>query len=481
MSALENCRPEKVFHFFGQICSVPHGSGNTKAISDLCARFAADRGLEHYQDGVNNVIIIKEASSGYENEPAVILQGHMDMVCVKTADRDIDFTTDPISVFVDGDWVRADRTSLGGDNGIAVAMIMAILDDDALPHPRIEAVFTVDEEVGMDGAAALDVTPLKGRRLINLDSEEFGEFTVGCAGGLRADCTVPVRREKCALPHAVITIDGLRGGHSGMEIDKGRASANALMGRVLNALYKTAPFRLVSASGGRLDNVICSAATAEIAADSGCLDALKAEAARIDAALKHEYASSDEGVTVSFAPAEGGGDAVCAEDTGKVIYALFCSPQGVQEMSMAIPGLVQTSLNMGVMKLESDALRCSFSVRSSFGTQKEMLFDRLTAVYAAVGGTVTSRSEYPAWEYAVDSPLRDTMVKVFTDMFGHEPKIVATHGGLECGLFAEKLPGLDCVALGPDLKAVHSVDERLSISSTEKIFELVKAVLAAKN
>ncbi len=481
MGVLSNCEPKKVLEFFEMLCSVPHGSGNTKQISDLCVKFAKDRGLEYHQDALNNVIIIKEASAGYENEPALILQGHMDMVCEKVEGSTHDFMKDGLKLIVDGDWLHADGTTLGGDDCIALAMAMAALDDDTLSHPRLEAVFTVDEEVGMEGAFGIDCSPLKAKAMLNLDSEEEGVLTVGCAGGMRADCVIPVKRENITLSTAKITISGLIGGHSGAEIDKGRANSNILMGRVLHALEKAAPVRLVELYGGRADNVITNRTDAVIAFDSKDLAALSDAAAKMAASFKKEYNPADPDIAVSFEPdGEKELDAVSLDDTKRIICALMCTPQGVQEMSQKLKGLVQTSLNMGVLKLEKDRLTAGYSVRSSIGTQKEMLGERLSLLYGALGGGVSFRGAYPAWEYADNSPLRDKVAAIFEEQYGRKPEVVMTHGGLECGLFGEKIPGLDTVALGPDLIDIHSPKEKLNLPSLERTWNLVRAIIERK-
>ena len=481
MGILENCRPKRVFHYFEEICGIPHGSGDTQAISDYLVDFAKEHNLDYVQDPLGNVLIRKAGTKGYENSPGVILQGHMDMVCEKVEGSKHDFTKDGLKLIVDGDWLHADGTTLGGDDCIALAMAMAALDDDTLGHPRLEAVFTVDEEVGMEGAFDIDCSPLKAKAMLNLDSEEEGVLTVGCAGGMRADCVIPVKRENVKSASAKITINGLIGGHSGAEIDKGRANSNILMGRVLHVLEKAAPVRLVELYGGRADNVITNRTDAVIAFDAKDAAALSGAAAKMAANFKKEYNPADPDISVSFElSSEKELEAVCLEDTKRIVCALMCTPQGVQEMSQKLKGLVQTSLNMGVLKLEKDRLTAGYSVRSSIGTQKEMLGERLTLLYGALGGSVNFRGAYPAWEYADNSPLRDKVAAIFEEQYGRKPEVVMTHGGLECGLFGEKLPGLDTVALGPDLVDIHSPKEKLNLPSLERTWNLVRAVIERK-
>ena len=479
MGILSDLKPKKVFEYFELLSSVPHGSGNTKQISDICVDFARRLGLEYYQDELNNVVIIKPATEGYESSAPIIMQGHLDMVCTKDDDCDIDMAKEPIRLTVDGDWVRAIGTSLGGDNIVAVAMIMAVLDSDDISHPRVEAVFTVDEETGMDGAMGLDVTPLRGKMMLNLDSEEDGVLTCGCAGGARVDCSIPARREEIPADFvcAKIIISGLQGGHSGVDIDKGHASSNQLMGRLLYNLSLATDLRLIELWGGKLDNVIplyTESVIAFPAADLAKIEALEADFAD---KFKFEYSTAEPGMEITFEKCESAAKAVSREDTGTMLFTLLTVPYGVEAMSMDIKGLVQTSLNLGVLKLNEETLNFSFATRSSILSQKEMLVQRVTAILERVGGTATVRSSYPGWAYRKDSLLRDTIAAAYKDQSGKDAVISATHGGLECGMFIEKIPGLDCVSIGPDLREVHSTRERLSISSTARLWELVCEVL----
>ena len=478
MGVLTGLKPEKVFAYFERLCSVPHGSGNTKIISDLCVGFAKELGLKYRQEACNNVIIWKDGSAGYEKAEPIILQGHIDMVCAKTDDCTKDMAKEGLDLRTDGEWVWADKTSLGGDNGIAVAMILAILADDTLPHPPLEAVFTVDEEVGMDGAFALDCSDLKGKKLMNLDSEEEGVFTVSCAGGLRADCTLPGKLEPLGSESCFrVTLSGLQGGHSGGDINKGRGSANALMGRVLySAMEKFPGLRLAAMQGGKFDNVICSRCDAVAAIPAGKAADFELFIREFDAVLKNEYAGCDDGVTLVCAKTDDI-PAVSAETTSVMLHTLLALPQGVEAMNVDFPGLVQTSLNLGVIHLMKDGLHFTYSIRSCIASQKQMLAQRVHAIVEFVGGTVTERSAYPGWQYARESKFRELVLDAYRDITGTEGKIEATHGGLECGLFIEKIPGLDAISLGPELHDVHSVRERLNVPSTERVYELVCEVL----
>ena len=478
MAVLTGLKPEKVFEYFEKLCSVPHGSGNTKQVSDLCVSFAKELGLKYRQEACNNVIIWKDASRGYEKSEPIILQGHIDMVCAKTDDCTKDMAKEGLDLRTDGEWIWADKTSLGGDNGIAVAMILALLADETLEHPPIEAVFTVDEEVGMDGAFALDCSDLKGRKLMNLDSEEEGVFTVSCAGGMRADCTLPGKPEPLSGEACYsVTISGLQGGHSGADINKGRGSANVLMGRVLySAMEKFPGLRLAAIDGGKFDNVICSRseAKAAVSADQGA--AFEQFIREFDATLKNEYAGCDDGVTVECAKSEAS-CAVSAETTSVMLHTLLALPHGVEAMNVDFPGLVQTSLNLGVIHLAEDGLHFTYSIRSCIASQKQMLAQRVHAIVEFAGGTVTERSSYPGWQYARESRFRELVLDAYRDITGADGRIEATHGGLECRLFIEKIPGLDAISLGPELHDVHSVREKLNVPSTERVYELVREVL----
>lgn len=478
MSVISGLEPAKVLEFFELLSSVPHGSGNTKAVSDLCVEFARKRGLRVLQDASNNVVIFKEATAGYESAPTVILQGHLDMVCAKTADNPIDMAKEPITLVVENGFLRADRTSLGGDNIIAVAMTLAVLDSDELAHPAIEAVFTVDEEVGLLGAAALDTSVLSGRILLNIDSEEEGVFTAGCAGGVRANCSIPVGREKSSGRIYTVKIEGLLGGHSGCDIDKGRGNANQLMIRMLFDAEKLCGLRLIGLEGGKFDNVITLASMARVLVPSDRTEEFEKCIKEYDRIYKNEFKATDPKVSVSFAAEDdGSAEALNSADTRRALTALLALPYGIQVMSAEIKGLVQTSLNPGIMKLENNSMDISFSVRSGVGTQKEMLVTRLRAIIENAGGTVSLHGEYPAWEYRNDSAIKELCVKTWEKLFGKKAVVTATHGGLECGLFSDRIDGLDCISFGPNLFDVHSERERLELASAERLWKFLCELL----
>ena len=474
MAVLNHLEPQRVFRFFEELCAIPHGSGNTKAVSDWLVDFAKARGLRYVQDQLNNVVIFRDATPGYESAEPVILQGHMDMVCEKEPGCTKDMAAEGLDLVLEGDTVSARGTTLGGDDGIAVAMAMAILDDDSLSHPAIEAIFTVDEETGMYGAEGLDVSVLKGRRMLNMDSEDEGIFTVSCAGGARADCCLPVTRSAFSAPVLEISVTGLVGGHSGAEIDKGRANSSMLLGRVLCALEEKTDLRVISVCGGLKDNAIPTGAQALISANA---EVTAEVCRRMTQSLREEYRMTDPGVEVTVEPAETAMLPMDAVSTRRAVCLLVCHPNGVQVMSADIPGLVQTSLNMGILTTGETAVHLSSSVRSNVESQKQMLLQRIACLTAELGGETSTRGEYPGWAYLPDSPLRDLMVEVFTDQYGYEPKVEAIHAGLECGLFSAKLPGLDCVSFGPDLKEIHTFREKMSISSVQRVWKMLVELL----
>lgn len=475
MAVLEHLEPKQVMHFFEQMSAIPRGSGNTKAISDWCVAFAKERGLEYHQDEHDNVILVKEATPGYESAVPVIIQGHLDMVCQKDADCDKDMATQGLDLETDGEYVWAKGTTLGSDDGIAVAMALALLDAKDIPHPRLEAVFTADEEIGMVGALAMDVSPLKGGRLINIDADTEGVFTVSCAGGNMTRCRLPLTRAPFAGQGLRITVQGLQGGHSGMEIHKGRGNSNQLLGRVLRAMAAATELRLISAEGGMKDNAIPGEASALVVVSDAA--AAQAAAAEMDAALKNELRVTDPKVEVRTEPFAPEGQPADQTSTRRAMCLLTCAPVGVQAMSADIEGLVQTSLNLGILRTEGDELVASFCIRSSVESQKEMLKDRLACLMEQLGGTAEFSGDYPGWAYDPDSALRKLMVEVFREQYGREPKVEAIHAGVECGLFAGKIPGLDCVSIGPNLLEIHTPRERMSVSSVQRVWAFLLEVL----
>lgn len=472
---LAGLQPANVFYYFEQLCAIPHGSGNTKGISDYLVSFAKENGLRYLQDALNNVILFADATPGYEEHAPVILQGHMDMVCEKDADCPIDMEKEGLDVTHDGTWVYARGTTLGGDDGIAVAYALALLVDKTIPHPALEVVITVDEETGMYGAAGIDLSMLKGRTVINIDSEEEGIFTVSCAGGARGTIRLPADRRTVYGPCVKLTVEGLRGGHSGVEIHKKLANANKVMGMFLERVRALMPLCLTSFSGGSKDNAIPRSCQVTLVAMGIGLERINGIAEELQTQIREQYDEPDAIVRGDDVDALGG-NALSTQTTDKVIQLLNAVPNGVQSWSADIPGLVQTSLNLGVAVLEED-LRLTFAVRSSVNQEKRDLLDKLAELAKEFEGSYSETGDYPAWEYKKDSVLRDTMVRVYRDMFAKEPEVVAIHAGLECGLLSEKLPGLDCVSIGPDMKDIHTSRERLSIASTKRTWDFLLEVL----
>lgn len=481
MGVLTNLEPVSVFKFFEEICGIPHGSGNMGRISDYLVDFARKRNLEVIQDELKNVIIIKEAAPGYEDAEPVIIQGHMDMVAVKKADCDIDFSKDGLDLRVDGDYIYAEGTSLGGDDGIAVAYGLALLDAEDILHPRLEVVITTDEEIGLLGAGGIDLSMLKGRTLINLDSEDEGIFLTSCAGGGRVECRIPVTFENRTGAGYEISLEGLLGGHSGVEINKERGNANVLLGRILTAALKEADVSVVSMGGGIADNVIAKEAKAVVVVEKEDCKAFEECVSNLEKAVQGELSTKDPGVRIRLTTLEEKEyRALSRESMKKAAAGLFLMPGGVQAMSAEIDGLVQTSLNLGILSMDEEAVCLDFSVRSSVKSEKEMLVAKIESLAGLLGGTAEVSGEYPAWEYKKDSRIRGIMVDVYREMYGKEPVIEAIHAGLECGILSVKAPGLDCISLGPDMLDIHSVQEKLSISSTKRVWEFLLEVLKRK-
>lgn len=476
MSDLSALEPRQVFHFFREICAIPHGSGNTKAISDYLVAFAKERSLSCIQDKLNNVLIFAPASQGYEDHAPVIVQGHMDMVCAKDPDSTHDFATDGLELRTDGKFLYANGTTLGGDDGIAVAYALALLDSKDIPHPPLEVVITVDEETGMYGAAGVDLSMLKGRMLLNIDSEEEGIFTVACAGGCRSTLRLPLERRAVYGPCIELRIEGLRGGHSGMEINRNRCNANKAMGELLSRIQEKVRLCLTSLTGGSADNAISFSARAKAVAMSMDLEPINEIVEQFQAEIRREYDEPNAQIIASNVDALGG-NALTAQSTSQVVALLCAAPNGVQAMCAAMPELVQTSLNLGVMAIEGDWLRLTFSVRSSVNEEKQALLEKLRQLAQFHGAQYSQTGDYPAWEYKEDSVLRPVLVEVYREMFRKEPQVVSIHAGLECGLLGEKLPGLDSVSLGPNMYDIHTSREKLDIASAQRIWEFLLAVL----
>lgn len=475
MEILKNIKPEKVFAFFEEISAIPRGSGYNDKIKEYCENFAKQRNLKYESDDAGNVIIYKNASADSKSTEPVIIQGHLDMVWEKDETCNIDFENEGLELCVDGDYVFAKGTTLGGDDGIAVAMCLAILDSDDICHPPLEIVFTADEEIGMFGAAALDFSMLKSKRMLNLDSEAEGTLWVSCAGGVRADITLPIKKVKNGKSSYKITLSGLHGGHSGAEIHKGYANANKVMGTVLENIPEDADIQIVSIDGGTADNAITRESVCVVKTDF--CDFLKI-VEKIYDGIKNDFIPEDENARITAERIEYDGYSMDSDSTKAVIELLNTLPSGIIAMSKEIDGLVETSLNLGILKTENDVVRYSFALRSSIDSEKDKLAARLVEISEKFNSNIELYSSYPAWEYKKESELREMMASIYKDMFGTEMTVTAIHAGLECGLFCGNINGLDCVSFGPDMFDIHTPKERLSISSTERVWNFLLRVLA---
>ena len=472
---LAGLEPQAVFTYFEDICAIPHGSYNTKEISDYLVAFAKTNNLRYIQDSLNNVIIFGDATPGYEDHEPVIIQGHMDMVCVKDPDCPKDMTKEGVDVTHNGEFVYAEGTSLGADDGIAVAYALALLADKNIPHPPLEVVITVDEETGMEGAAGIDLSMLRGRKLMNIDHDEEGSFTVSCAGGVKSTIHLPVQRRAVYGPCVRLTVEGLKGGHSGAEIHKPLANANKVMGEFLGRIQQLMPVFITKLTGGEKDNAIPSFCQVTMVALGMYIERINDVAAQLQQEIRENYDEPDVIIRGDDVDALGG-NALTTEDSAKVIALLNAAPNGIQAWSQDIEGLVQTSLNLGVVRLDEE-LKMTFAVRSSVNREKEDLAKRLDELAAFHGATCTHRGDYPAWEYKKESVLRDTMVAVYEKMYGEKPGVQAIHAGLECGLLSEKIPGLDCISFGPTAWDIHTPRERLNIASTQRLWKFLQEVL----
>lgn len=484
---LDGLKPEKVMHFFYEINQIPRESGNEKAISDYLVQFANSRNLNVYQDSSLNVLITKDASIGYEAVPGVIIQGHMDMVCEKNADTQHDFTKDPIEIIIDGDHLRANGTTLGADNGIAIAMGLAILDDQSLIHPKIELLVTTDEEVGMTGAINFDSSLLTGKYFLNLDSEEEGEFVVSCAGGLKASINLPVQKHTVSMDGLIckeIAIRKLIGGHSGVEIDKCRANAIKLTGRILCKLDKEIDFHLVDIQGGKKDNVIPRETFTTIVLPQNQEATFDAIMDQVSQNIANEYRTSDPDIEIvsETLDVENEIEVISDENLEKALFLLLNLPNGIQTMSYELAGFVESSLNIGKIAIEDDHIVYLFAIRSSVRSIKYHITDQLELFAKYCNAEFIKTAEYPEWPLKKESYLLAQAKKVFSDIHGREPIIKSLHAGVESGVFLEKRPDIEAISVGPDMQAVHSPNEWVSISSIQRtyhfILELLKSIQA---
>ena len=462
---------EKPLRFFEEFSKIPHGSGNTDKIAEYLCEFARKRGLYFRRDEANNVIIKKPATRGFENRPAVIFQGHTDMVAEKKPGTEINMATDGLDLYIDGDFLKARNTTLGGDDGVALAYALALLDSDDIPHPDFEAVFTSDEETGLIGATALDTFDISGRLLINIDSDAEGIFTAGCAGGVRCDISMPVSYENNARPHAYrVRVSGFKGGHSGVEIDKGRYNAIKFFGEILNCIFD---INIASVSAGMADNAIPRDCEALICANESFPKELESYFNK----RKANFSDIEPDIKLEVTETAKPDTALTVDSTEDLISMLILAPTGVIAFSKSLEGLVETSLNLGILRLGEKSADISFSVRSAKGEEKIKVCNSLRELAEKFGASYGERGAYPAWEYREKSHLRDVMVRVYEDMYGKSPEVIIIHAGLECGLFSDKIPDIDCVSIGPDNFDIHTTEERLSLPSFARVWDYLRAVL----
>ena len=476
MAVLEATEPKEVFRFFEELSQIPRGTYHTKEVSDYCVKFAQERNLEVIQDTWNNVIIKKPGSKGYEESEPVIIQGHLDMVCEKTPDSSHDFLTDPLELMIEEGFVTAKDTTLGADDGIAVAFAMAVLDSEVLEHPPIEAVFTVDEEVGMDGAANIDLSVLKGSMLLNLDSEDDDTLIAGCAGGFRFSCEIPVEKKTAQGMGLLVEICGLKGGHSGVEIDRQRGNANKLAGRLINHLGREQSLYLADLNGGARDNVIPSVSKMTVVVEDGEKAIQTVESMK--GVWQQEFGTDEPDLDIRITELGEKEYTVFKEESQKkVIGFLVNCPNGVDEYSRSLKGLVETSDNLGVVETKEKSVRFMVLIRSGVSSKIEELKERLICLADMMGGRWNVDNGYPAWMYKEHSRIRPIAAEAFEEVFGIRPKVTTIHAGLECGLLSGKKPELDCVSFGPHMEDIHSFHERLEIASTQKIWDVLKIIL----
>lgn len=474
------------FDYFKQICAIPRESENEEGMRQFLLSWAKENNFKAVRDKAGNIIIYRDATPGFENVEPVALQGHMDMVCVKKADCVHDFTKDPIEVYQDGDRLRARGTSLGGDNGIAVAMVMALFTDPTAKHGKLEAVFTFSEETGMDGAFALDGSLISSKKLINMDSEEEGIIYIGCAGGIEIRATKKMKFE--ALPSdwepVFIKVDGLLGGHSGGEIHLQRANAISVLARMLFAGESLGyGLRLATINGGTKKNVIPSEAECVVCIPSEHKKEIMHKMLDEFEAIKAEYSIQDPGMNcdhhcshcdASLARPE---KVFTVEETHTVLSALFACPHGVYSNSLAVPGVIETSNNLAIVNLNGDELTVISSIRSLRESAKYLLLNKIQVILESFGFTSNFEFEYPSWTPNPDSELAQICAKAWKEQTGNDAVLTSIHAGLECGVINSKVEGMDSVSIGPDLRDVHSVNESLSVSSTKRLYDFVKKLL----
>lgn len=477
--SVRNLEPKEMWNHFADLNAVPRPSKKEERVIQFMIDFGKSLGLETKTDAIQNVIIKKPASPGMENRKTVILQSHLDMVHQKNADTVFDFDTQGIEMIVEGDWVRANGTTLGADNGIGVATIMAVLASDTIQHPAIEAMFTIDEETGMTGAMQLDGSNFKGEILLNLDTEDDDELSIGCAGGIDTNTKYTYAEEtvEAGSVHLTISIRGLLGGHSGMDIDKGRGNANKLMNRILYHLLSLHQFQLISIDGGSLRNAIPRESTVVIAIAKDDLKAVKTSISEISEILKHEYKTIEQALVIAVEEKGAGGKAVAYEDMIKIVNVLYAVPNGVFRMSPDIEGLVETSSSLARVIVADGNFVTQSLQRSSVESTKADVANAVRTAFETAGVAVVQTGDYPGWQPNPNSEILTLMHQLYVKRFNEEPQIKACHAGLECGILGKHLPGVDMISFGPNIRAAHSPDEKVQISSVQKFWGFFLEVL----
>ena len=473
---IQNRKPASIFRFFEEICAIPHPSYHEEKIADYLCSFAAERGLECYRDSLHNVLIKKPATPDRANDAPLMFQGHTDMVCVKTADCTIDFMKDGLELYIDGDFLRAKGTTLGADDGIAVAIMLALLDGELASHPALECLFTSSEEVGLDGAEGFDYSKISARKMINMDSEDLGVITAGCAGGLRSTLTKACSAVPFAGECLTVTVNGLFGGHSGVDIASGRANANKLMGRLLSKWQKAeGVVHLVSLNGGSKDNAIAAICEAVIATSN--VEATTALLNNTAAEIAAELAKDDKNFSLTVSPTKAPETMFSATDSAQLIAILAVVDNGIKEMNYNIKNLPEWSRNLGVITTEGNEVELTFSSRSAIESRLDASIDELDTLALITGCTAKHYSRYPGWDYAPVSPLRDLYARAYREITGKDATVDVIHAGLECGIIVSKLPELDVISVGPDMRDVHSPDERLNLASVEVFWKTIEKLI----
>jgi len=474
-----NLEPQSLWNNFIALNAIPRASKNEAQVIEFMVAFGKELGLETIKDHIGNVVIKKPATEGMENRETVVLQSHLDMVHQKNSDSDFDFDTQGIEMYIDGDWVKAKGTTLGADNGIGVATIMALLASDDIAHPALEALFTIDEETGMTGAKQLDPSNISGNILLNLDTEEDDELTIGCAGGIDTT-TVYNYKHHPAVKDSVafkVSIKGLLGGHSGMDIHKGRANANKLLTRLLYNGNKVLDLQLASLEGGSLRNAIPREASAVVAVSSDQKSAFLSFIADFSEVIKAEYQSVEPGLKIIAEETTLPLEVLDKQDYHKIINALYTVPNGVFRMSPDIPDLVEASTNLARVIIKDGEFITKSLQRSSVESTKEDVAIAVGAAFENIGSTVTTSGDYPGWKPDADSKILSLMRKLYATNFNAEPNVNACHAGLECGILGAHLPGMDMISFGPTIHGAHSPDERVQISSVNKFWHYLLNVL----